>query len=174
MTVGRGFIEKKKRVGLLLLDLDNFKQVNDKLGHDTGDLLLKYVARVLNYSLPKNCSTYRLGGDEFVVLVENAKDDKELEEVAHIILKGIANPHKIVNTKDKIEFNQDKLAHILNVIQMMNVTSSSIGGAIFPDNAKDKQELYKKADKALYYTKGKGNNGYTAYSSMKDHYYSEI
>lgn len=158
-------IEKKKRIGLLLIDLDNFKLVNDQLGHDTGDDLLKYIAIIMASSIPKNCSAYRIGGDEFIVLIENVKDDQELEEVANIVRQEMINPTKrMVNTTNKMHFSEEQVLYMLQILDRLKVTMS-VGGAIYPEHAEDLEGLYKKADLALYSTKEREKNGYSLYSS---------
>ncbi|MES2125957.1 MAG: EAL domain-containing protein [Pseudomonadota bacterium] len=132
-------------VGLLLLDLDNFKVVNDTLGHDSGDLLLKLVARRLTDTLRSTDIICRIGGDEFVVIVEPSDDTSEVDMVAAKILGALAAPFEV-------------LGHQLYV-------SASIGVSVYPRDARDARTLTRSADTAMYHAKNKGKNGYEVFKS---------
>ncbi|WP_317205053.1 putative bifunctional diguanylate cyclase/phosphodiesterase [Janthinobacterium sp.] len=134
---------QESSVGLLLLDLDNFKVVNDTLGHNCGDALLKLVAQRLIGVLRANDIICRIGGDEFVVLVEPADDASELAAVARKILAALAAP-----------FGLD--SHQLYV-------SASIGVSLYPVDAQDAQTLTRSADTAMYHAKNRGKNCYAAF-----------
>jgi diguanylate cyclase (GGDEF)-like protein len=120
--------------------LDKFKQVNDSLGHDVGDLLLKQVAKRLTTTLRLTDTVARLGGDEFVVLLESYKDDNNVSHVARKMLKAIGEPMQLGN-------------HTVSV-------SPSIGIAMYPEDAADARELLKHADVAMYYAKDSGRNNF--------------
>jgi len=128
--------EKNKLVGLLFLDLDGFKQVNDTLGHDFGDLLLKAVAGRVKNCLRSSDVVARLGGDEFTV-----------------ILPGIAHP-------DRTETVADKIRHTLSrpfMIEGHSIqVSASIGSSVYPDDGETQDVLIKKADQAMYHSKHLG------------------
>ncbi len=130
-------------VGLLLLDLDNFKVVNDTLGHNCGDALLKMVAQRLMAILRESDIICRIGGDEFVVLVEPADAVSELEIVGRKILAALAPPFALDS-------------HQLYV-------SASIGMSLYPVDARDAQTLTRSADTAMYHAKNKGKNCYAVF-----------
>ncbi|WP_373890048.1 putative bifunctional diguanylate cyclase/phosphodiesterase [Massilia sp. DJPM01] len=134
-------------VGLLLLDLDNFKVVNDTLGHDSGDHLLKLVAARLVHTLRENDIICRIGGDEFVIIVDPretaAGEPDEVDEVARKILAALAAPFQVEG-------------HQLHM-------SASIGVAVYPRDARDARTLMRSADTAMYHAKAKGKNGFQAF-----------
>jgi diguanylate cyclase (GGDEF)-like protein len=127
-------------VGLLLLDLDNFKVVNDTLGHNSGDLLLQLVAQRLSATLRSHDVICRIGGDEFVVIIESAEAAAEADAVAHKILHALSEPFLIEH-------------HLLHV-------SASIGVAAYPAHGDNAQSLVRGADTAMYYAKNQGKNAY--------------
>jgi diguanylate cyclase (GGDEF)-like protein len=130
-------------VGLLLLDLDNFKVVNDTLGHDCGDLLLQMVAQRLLKTLRANDVICRIGGDEFVIIVEPADDAREVDGVATKILAALGAP-----------FTLD--GHQLYI-------SASIGVSLYPRDAADARTLTRSADTAMYHAKNRGKNGFEVF-----------
>jgi diguanylate cyclase (GGDEF)-like protein len=132
-------------VGLLLLDLDNFKIVNDTLGHHCGDHLLKLVARRLVSVLRITDVICRIGGDEFVVIVEPADDASEMACVARKILAVLAEPFALDG-------------HQLHV-------SASIGVSLYPFDARDGATLTRNADTAMYHAKHQGKNRYAVFKA---------
>ncbi len=120
-------------MGLLLLDVDDFKQVNDSLGHDAGDVLLKSIASRLDIPSRNPRAVARLGGDEFAVLLEDLQDKADLTAHAALILERMKEP----------------LIHGGRVLDC-NVT---IGAAVFPEHGQTVDELLKNADIALYVAK---------------------
>jgi diguanylate cyclase (GGDEF)-like protein len=132
------------RVGLLLLDLDKFKQINDTLGHDTGDKLLVKMGQRLLTLLPPEACVGRLGGDEFVVVLPNMAC-KECLVMASRIVKAIARPMRIGG-------------HVCH-------TTVSIGVAYGPEHGQNAADLMKAADIALYAQKGKGRNGFDLFDA---------
>ena len=132
-------------VGLLLLDLDNFKIVNDTLGHHCGDHLLKLVARRLVSVLRTTDVICRIGGDEFVVIVEPANDASEMACVARKILAVLAEPFALDG-------------HQLHV-------SASIGVSLYPFDARDVATLTRNADTAMYHAKHQGKNRYAVFKA---------
>lgn len=130
-------------VSLLLLDLDNFKVVNDTLGHDTGDRLLRLVAQRLTATLRSTDVICRIGGDEFVVIVEPADDEVEPDHVARKILRALAEPFMVET-------------HQLFV-------SASIGVSVYPKDAGDSAAVVRCADIAMYHAKNKGKNAYEVF-----------
>ncbi len=125
---------------LLLFDLDNFKLVNDTLGHSCGDQVLKDVAAILNSSFRSSDIIGRLGGDEFAVLLRNVKSDAFAEQLTNTLCQSLQRTYT----------QADKQVTI----------SASIGVAIWPDDGTTFDELYKKADIALYQVKKGRKNGY--------------
>ncbi|KKO44757.1 diguanylate cyclase [Arsukibacterium ikkense] len=131
---------EKKSLALCFIDLDKFKQVNDSLGHDIGDLLLKEVARRLGLSLRERDTVARLGGDEFVVLLEGYRRGENVSMVARKMLSVVSEPMQLG-------------PHTVGV-------SPSIGIALYPDDALTAQELLKHADVAMYHAKEAGRNNF--------------
>ena len=135
---------RETAVGMLLLDLDNFKVVNDTLGHDCGDALLKLVADRLVQTLRINDVICRIGGDEFVIITEPFDDDAEVAGVARKILAALAAPFAVEN-------------HQLYV-------SASIGVSVYPRDARDARTLTRSADTAMYHAKSRGKNAYEVFN----------
>ena len=125
---------------LMFLDLDKFKQVNDTLGHDTGDWLLKSITERLKGCLRESDHLYRLGGDEFTIILTNLDRDIDVARVARKILKAIKRP---------FTFNGHEI-----------FTSTSIGISVFPSDGWDVEGLVKSADMAMYTAKEEGGNDY--------------
>lgn len=128
-------------MGLLFLDLDRFKIINDELGHDIGDLLLKAVASRLEVAIPPNATAFRLGGDEFTVL-QVGTDESQMENTARDIIASFSEP--------------------LILAGKPFVISSSIGIAI-SDGNDTVSSIMKSADVALYRAKDAGRNTYRFY-----------
>lgn len=136
---------KEAGVALLFLDLDNFKTINDTLGHNAGDLLLKQVAKRLVDTLRETDMIARLGGDEFVVILEGVSRVREAALVARRILKAHTEPFVIEG-------------------QELFVTTS-VGIAIYAGGEQDVDELIKNADMAMYRAKERGRNSYHFHTS---------
>jgi len=132
----------KQRAALILIDLDGFKQINDTMGHDAGDLVLVEVARRLKNSVRAVDLVSRLGGDEFLVVLPNAHSDKNVRLVALKLITTIAVPIKLTNDTE-------------------GLVGASLGIAIYPENGFDRETLTDAADAAMYVTKRMGKNGYT-------------
>ncbi len=130
------------RFGLLYIDLDNFKSVNDSFGHDAGDLLLKTIARRLENTCRDIDFIARLGGDEFCILTDEVDDDYAAN-VAQRCLDAISQPIEIATRK--------------------LTPTSSIGIARYPDDGENLTTLIKAADTSLYAAKGNGKNQYAFY-----------
>lgn len=127
------------QVGLLLLDLDHFKHVNDSLGHSAGDELLKAIAERLRTAVRDRGLVARIGGDEFAILVENLSSAKELLNIGNEILSVIQSPVRADGRTMR--------------------AGASIGGALFPEHAASGNEFFKSADIALYSLKQNGRGG---------------
>ncbi len=137
---------RESTVGLLLLDLDNFKVVNDTLGHDCGDALLKLVAARLVASLRINDVICRIGGDEFVIIVEPSDDNAEVDGVARKVMAALAAPFAVETYQ----------LHV----------SASIGVSLYPRDAHDARTLTRSADTAMYYAKNRGKNGFEVFQPV--------
>ncbi|MBQ4877576.1 sensor domain-containing protein [Pseudoalteromonas luteoviolacea] len=123
---------------LLVFDLDNFKKINDSLGHQLGDSLLSKLSMRLNKLCRQQDTFYRLGGDEFALVMSGTNDIHTITKVAKQFLAAIATPFKMAN-------------HEL-------VITSSVGIVLFPEDGKTPEILLKNADTAMYHAKQKGNH----------------
>ncbi len=133
-------VDREERHALLVFDLDNFKKINDSLGHQLGDnLLIKLAERLTKLTKPKE-RLYRLGGDEFAILLENTNDIHLITSLAKELLKQINQPFFI---------HQHELA-----------VTSSIGIVLYPEDGKDPEALLRNADTAMYHAKNDGANRY--------------
>ncbi len=133
----------ENKVALMFIDLDNFKDVNDFLGHNAGDILLIEVSRNLGNALRQGDTLARLGGDEFVVILTDFSSKTDLANVAEKCISAVAQDFNIMD----------------NVI----TASASIGIAVYPDDASTSVELMKAADSAMYQAKERGKNAYYFY-----------
>ena len=130
----------KKKAALLFLDLDNFKTINDSLGHSAGDELLKEVANRLRGAVREMDTVSRQGGDEFLIVLTDVSDLAAISAVAAHVLEQLAQPFALKG--------------------MQIVTSISIGIALFPQDGDDFDQLLKHADIAMYQAKAAGRNAY--------------
>lgn len=128
----------KKAFGLLFLDLDHFKAVNDTLGHEAGDELLKEVARRMTETLRRSDSAYRLAGDEFTALIEGLDSDEDVFLVAQKLCEALAKPY----------FTETAAPQV----------SASIGAVVYPREGSTADELVRLADRAMYQAKAQGRN----------------
>ena len=131
------------RIALMFLDLDRFKNINDSLGHETGDQLLCELANRLRSNLRETDTVARMGGDEFVVLIEQIDNPDHISLIARNILERVSRPFQLKN-------------HELFV-------TASIGIRLYPEDADDIDGLMKSADAAMYRAKGEGRNNYRFY-----------
>ena len=131
----------------MFIDLDRFKTINDSLGHQVGDKLLKGVASRLSACVRATDTVARLGGDEFAVILENLRDDDDegAQQVAEKMIAAMGSPMLIDN-------------------QALN-TSCSIGISLYPTDGRDSATLMKNADVAMYYAKERGRNNYQFFSA---------
>ncbi|WP_435234268.1 EAL domain-containing protein [Psychromonas sp. PT13] len=126
------------KFAILGLDLDGFKEINDTLGHDSGDLLLIAVSKRISSILPDNAMVARLGGDEFIVLIENLTTRSQIEEIVNEVQQAITNSFVV----------KGKLVYV----------TTSIGIAIYPDDGLTVEKIVKYADIAMYKSKEMGRN----------------
>jgi diguanylate cyclase (GGDEF)-like protein/PAS domain S-box-containing protein len=138
---------RKTPLTVLFLDLDDFKAVNDALGHECGDRLLEEVGRRLDSGARSSDTVARLGGDEFVVLLEDIGDEREATLAADRIRKDLEVPFKVGRRE-------------------LSVTAS-IGVAVGPSSGGDPRELLRNADLAMYRAKGNGKNRHEVYDPAR-------
>ncbi len=132
-------------IALLFIDLDYFKEVNDTLGHDVGDILLQEIARRISACVRESDTVARLGGDEFTVILPELPDARHIDDVAKKIVTRLAEPYQI----------GEKTVHV----------SASIGITRYPNDANGISALMKNADQAMYVAKSKGRNQYSHFSA---------
>lgn len=132
------------RLALLLLDLDNFKGINDSLGHSTGDLVLQEVSRRLSEGASNGDTVSRQGGDEFVILMTDIQQSEVISDFAQKLLEIISRPMNIAGNRYDL--------------------TACIGISVFPDDGEDIETLYRQADAAMYKAKQEGRNRYRSFS----------
>jgi diguanylate cyclase (GGDEF)-like protein/PAS domain S-box-containing protein len=133
------------QLAVLFLDLDNFKHINDSLGHETGDKLLQSVTQRLSSCVRGSDTVSRQGGDEFVILLGESKNGEDAAFTAEKIIAELALPHHIA----KLELH----------------VTTSIGISVYPTDGQDAETLIKNADTAMYHAKEKGRNNYQFFRS---------
>lgn len=139
----------ESQLALMFIDLDRFKEINDTLGHDMGDRLLKEVAIRLSSCVRDYDTVARLGGDEFTIILGMLDNPASTERIAQNILIKLANPFQLDNETLYI--------------------SASIGITFYPQDATDIEELRKNADQAMYSAKHQGRNRFNYYTpAMRD------
>ncbi len=134
----------KRQLAVLFIDLDRFKTINDSLGHDAGDQLLKQIARRFKQSLRSVDVIGRLGGDEFIIMIEELSNLSQAATVAQKILTTAIQPITLMGEECRV--------------------TASIGISIYPRDGEDGQSLMKNADSAMYFAKEEGKNNYQFYS----------
>ena len=134
-----------QRMALMLIDLDRFKEVNDSLGHDTGDILLIEAARRITSCVRESDTVARLGGDEFTVILPNLNDTESIDRIAKTIIDKLAEPFKL---------GQDEA-----------FISASVGVTLYPDDTGELDVLFKNADQAMYAAKSAGRNRFSYFTS---------
>ncbi len=134
----------RQRLALLFVDLDNFKSINDTLGHSFGDRVLQHIAERLRAATGTSGLLARLGGDEFTVLLENVKSTAQVEEHAAAIVATLQEPFTIDGR--------------------VLTTSASVGASLYPDHGADAEGLLRAADVALFRAKELGRNRFALYS----------
>ena len=127
-------------VAVMVFDLDNFKTVNDSLGHNYGDDLLKHVAQIFQSQVRSEDTVSRQGGDEFTIVLAGMRQIEKIAEIADGILQ--------------------KLSHPINLSGHQVVIGTSIGIAVYPNDATSYDELLRNADMAMYHAKEEGKNNF--------------
>lgn len=131
-------------IGVLFIDLDSFKEINDTMGHDSGDELLKLVAERLKNNIRKSDTVSRFGGDEFLIMLTNLKTATDIIKIAETIIGLFKNPFSVNNQEIFI--------------------TASLGISVFPIDGDAPEALIKNADMSMYFSKEQGKNLYTFYS----------
>ena len=132
------------RTGVMFIDVDRFKTVNDTLGHMEGDKLLKQISERLTRAVRRGDTVGRLGGDEFAVVLTNLASGHDAGIVAQKIITSFLDPFPLAGSEIYV--------------------SASVGIALHPDHAPDQDTLIKNADAAMYEAKKRGRNGYQFYT----------
>ena len=140
-----GARRKQSQVGLMFLDLDHFKWINDTLGHDAGDTVLVQAAARLQACVREQDTVARLGGDEFAIVLEGLSGHDPLQSVAEKVIASLAQAFTLDGTPRFI--------------------SGSVGVTVFPSDADNSSDLLRNADIAMYQAKTAGRNGYRFYSA---------
>jgi diguanylate cyclase (GGDEF)-like protein/PAS domain S-box-containing protein len=134
----------RTKVGVLFVDLDRFKSINDSLGHETGDALLRLVASRLRDLTRSSDILARFGGDEFVLVLPDVEDLSRVDATAARLVEELSRPYPL----------NGKLLHV----------TPSIGGSIFPQHGRDRKSLMSRADAAMYHAKSMGRRCYQMFS----------
>jgi diguanylate cyclase (GGDEF)-like protein len=142
--VGHALSRRSGTVGVLYIDLDDFKTINDTLGHEAGDELLRETARRLRHTLRAADTPARLGGDEFAVMVVDVEEDNA-RVVADRILAALREPFVLAGRETRVH--------------------ASVGVALAPSGTADADELVRNADVAMYVSKHGGKRGFSVYQS---------
>lgn len=142
---------RRSRMAVFFIDLDNFKHINDSLGHAIGDELLRAAASRMQTCVRSVDTVARLGGDEFLVILDNIDDIKTVSGIASKMLSALSKPFAIINADSEV------------------ISSASIGISLFPEAGTHPDQLIRAADTAMYHAKSRGRCAYSFYTSrMKD------
>ena len=133
----------RRKLAVLFIDLDGFKQINDRLGHAAGDTLLKEMSRRLSECLRDSDIVARLGGDEFAVLLQEMREAVDAAAAARKILAAVLEPMRLQEQECRV--------------------TASVGICMYPADAQDEQALMMKADIAMYRAKEQGKNNFQFY-----------
>lgn len=136
---------ERNKIGLLFIDLDGFKKINDTLGHSAGDELLKQISNRLSLCVRQDDTIARLGGDEFTVILPNIRGPGDTEVVAKKIIESVRAPVSLADNEVYV--------------------SASIGITLYPDDADDEETLIKHADTAMYEAKAAGRRTYKFFTA---------
>ena len=147
--------EDQRQIAILFCDLDNFQFVNEELGHDIGDQLLKEVGERLKQCVQKSDYVYRIDGDEFAVIVQNIEDEYGAGKIVEKINKYLSKPY---------QFNGKRIDSI----------TTSMGIVLFPKDGKELQSLVQNAETALYSAKRSGKNTFQFFSKARTEYSVKI
>jgi diguanylate cyclase (GGDEF)-like protein/PAS domain S-box-containing protein len=143
-------------LALLIIDLDKFKEVNDTLGHDKGDILLIEAAKRIQQHVRDTDTFARLGGDEFAIILPDYEDRSNIDRVVQNVLEALEEPFHL---------GDENMGHI----------SGSIGIALYPEEAENIDELLRHADQAMYAAKQSGRNGFSYFTpSMQEEAHEKL
>ena len=134
----------KNKIAVLYMDLDNFKDINDTMGHNLGDELLRLISERLRKTIRKSDSLFRMGGDEFTLVYTDLSDKKQIESIRDKLYASLEKPFPL-----KGEFHK---------------VSLSIGAAFYPDDGENMDILIKNAELAMYQAKDRGRNHFVSYN----------
>lgn len=143
----------KDTVALMFLDLDGFKAINDNIGHDAGDALLREVAQRLQDTVRGTDVVARLGGDEFTIVLGNVKGTENIKQIAEKIIHQIDKPFKLNDQEARV--------------------TTSVGVSIYPAHGSTAVELIKSADTAMYQAKNSGKNQFCIFEGRKKDFFPE-
>jgi diguanylate cyclase (GGDEF)-like protein/PAS domain S-box-containing protein len=132
-------------IAVIFMDLDKFKDVNDSLGHDLGDMLLVQMTQRLSTSVRAGDTVARFGGDEFAILLDDVASEKDVSQLAKKMLDTLAPPFRIQDHEVRV--------------------TASVGVSIFPSDGDDSETLLRNADVAMYRAKHLGRNNYQFFSN---------
>ena len=135
--------QENNKVAVFMVDVDNFKHINDTLGHDIGDTVLKIIAKRITGSVRDTDTVARVGGDEFVIVLPKFRDILDIERCGEKIVKAVDKPIILDDRK-------------------INITISA-GFCLYPDSGLSASDLLRNADTAMYMVKGTGRNGLRAF-----------
>jgi diguanylate cyclase (GGDEF)-like protein len=133
------------KVGLMFIDLNKFKAINDNYGHEMGDYVLQTVGTRIKCAVRETDTAARLGGDEFGIILQDIKDESDTNAIAIKVINAIKKEYRVKE-------------YVFNI-------GASIGLSFYPTDGKDENDLLNRADKAMYLVKKSGNNGYCFCSS---------
>ena len=139
-------VTRGESLAVFFMDLDGFKNINDTLGHDSGDSLLQEAARRITKEMGEESTVARMGGDEFTVIISSPASEEQLAEYAKRLLRGISEPINLGETSVSI--------------------TASIGISRFPEDGPTTQDLMRCADMAMYKAKERGKNRYCFWSDI--------
>jgi diguanylate cyclase (GGDEF)-like protein len=143
MAVAHAYRQKHK-VGVLFIDLDRFKSINDSLGHASGDKLLRAVAQRIEACMREGDTVARLGGDEFTLVLPGLQEAGDAAQAAEKVLNALRSPFRLEGRELRI--------------------SASIGISLYPDDGFDVDALLRNADVAMYRAKERGRDGFQLYA----------
>lgn len=147
-AIARSFTSKQSSA-LLLIDIDNFKYLNDSLGHQVGDYVISIIAKRLSNTLGQNATLARVGGDEFACLLSDLGSGFSADSIAMACLQAAREPIEI-----------DRKSHQLSL---------SIGISLYPQDAVNAEEMMRHADSAMYRAKSKGKDTFSFFSKDLQH-----
>ena len=131
---------KRQMSAVMFLDLDGFKEINDRHGHEIGDLVLKATADRIKDEIRETDTVARIGGDEFVIILSSLPEIPIAERIAGSLIRQIAMPLRVGSVEIEV--------------------SASIGIALYPDHGASSEELIRSADQAMYRIKNLGKNDF--------------